>query len=162
MQLQIMLPVDICAVTVQQLLACWNQTIWTRCTWWHWLWEDGRRGRPWNSNRAVHIHNEATSCIPAKLCKWGMVGIHSAEDSGPVSFASNALNGFGPIIVCLRTQTAQWQCKTQTDPFAWFICMQLYRKARVAFPERHEEGLTRLSIIMVQIGLHPLICAMFR
>lgn len=31
-----------------------------------------------------------------------MVGINSAEDSGPVSLASNALNGFGPIIVCLR------------------------------------------------------------
>lgn len=102
LQLRIMLPVDICAVTVQQLLACWNQTIWTRCTWRQWLGEDGRGGETVKFHSAIHVHNEATSCIPAKLCKWGMAGINSAEDSGPVSLASNALNGFGPIIVCLR------------------------------------------------------------
>lgn len=46
-------------------------------------------------------HNDASRCIPATLCKRGIGEINSAEDSGPVSLTSDALNGFGPIIVCV-------------------------------------------------------------
>lgn len=56
--------------------------------------------------RAAHGHNEAMSCIPTKLCKKGTVGINSTEDSWPVGLANDALNGFGPITVCLRP--AEW------------------------------------------------------
>lgn len=58
------------------------------------------KGESMKFSCTAHDRNEAMSSIPAKLCKQGIRAINSAEDSGPVSLACDAVNGLGPITVC--------------------------------------------------------------
>lgn len=124
-----------------------------------------RRGDMVKFHCTAHDHNNSMSCIPAELYEKGVGGINWTRDSRSVSFASDAFVRVWPksnvrvcgLECCLdHCQTTRWQCDSQTDPLALFVCVRyVVQEGMSCTSWAAGRRISRLSIIMVRGDLHP-------